>query len=104
MPPGDIAGDPFSELAAKLDELEAVIDPQARPAVARVREGLRAAIALRERGDIPAAIGAIRAAMEQLAAPGAESDGEESVAMRAIAAQFIRALDAGAKGGERNER
>jgi len=98
VPPADIAEDPFVQLAGRLGELEIVIGPKAREAVAQVRAGLREAIALRERGDVPAAISAIRSAMERLAALGAELDREEGVAMREIAAQFIQALGVGAKG------
>jgi hypothetical protein len=102
VPPGETTEDPFVQLAGKLGELEIVIGPKARPAVNRVRAGLREAIAMRERGDVPGAIAAIRAAMERLAALGAELDREEGTAMREIAAQFIQALGAGAKGGAKS--
>ncbi|HUO05104.1 MAG TPA: hypothetical protein VMU16_07905 [Candidatus Binataceae bacterium] len=98
VPPVEITDDPFVKLADRLGELEVVIGSRARPAVAQVREGLRNAIALRERGDIPGALAAIRTAMERLAALAGELDSEEGAAMRMIATQFSQALGTGLKG------
>jgi hypothetical protein len=92
------ANDPFEKLAQNLGELEVVIGERARPAMAAVRAGLRDAIACRERGDMPAAIAAIRTAMEQLAALGGTMDAEEGAMMRTVAARFTEALCAGDKG------
>jgi len=90
--------DSFLKLADSLGELEVVIGPAARPAVAEVRDGLRRAIAMRDQGDLPAAIVAIRAAMERLARLGAELDPSEGAMMRAIADRFTAALAFGDKG------
>jgi hypothetical protein len=90
--------DPFVKLAQNLGELEIVIGERARPAIAEVRSGLRDAIACRERGDMPAAIAAIRAAMQRLAALAGDLDPEEGAMMRFIAERFTAALGAGDKG------
>ncbi|HEY6394539.1 MAG TPA: hypothetical protein VIX12_03910 [Candidatus Binataceae bacterium] len=98
MPLSDPALDPFVRLADNLGELEIVIGEKARPAVAEVRAGLREAVSYREKGDMPAAITAIRRAMERLAALGGELDPAEGEMMRAIAHRFTEALNFGNKG------
>jgi hypothetical protein len=90
--------DSFLKLAENLGELEVVIGPKARPVIAEVRSGLQDAVACRERGDMPAAIEAIKQAMERLAALGAQLDPAEGAMMRAIAQHFSQALGAGLKG------
>jgi hypothetical protein len=84
-------------LAQNLGELEIVIGERARPAIAEVREKLREVIACRERGDMPAAIVAIRSAMERLAALGSVLDPQEGAMMRFIADRFTEALGTGDK-------
>ena len=98
MPLSNSADDPFTKLAQNLGELEIVIGERARPAIAGVREGLRDALACRERGDMPGSIAAIRLAMERLAALGSTLDPEEGAVMRIIAERFTAALGAGQKG------
>ena len=98
MPPINPADDPFTKLAQNLGELEIVIGERARPAIAGVREGLRDALACRERGDMPGSIAAIRTAMERLANLGSTLDPEEGAMMRVIAERFTAALGAGDKG------
>jgi hypothetical protein len=98
MPLSNSADDPFTKLAQNLGELEIVIGERARPAIAGVREGLRDALACRERGDMPGSIAAIRVAMERLAALGGTLDPEEGAVMRIIAERFTAALGAGQKG------
>jgi hypothetical protein len=98
VPLNNVTDDPFLKLAENLGELEVVIGEKARPAVAEVRAGLRDAIALRERGDMPAALAAIRRAMERLAALGSELDSSEGAMMRMIAERFTNALNLGRKG------
>ncbi len=98
MVPQINSDDPFVKLAENLGELEIVIGERARPAIAEVRAGLRDAIACRERGDMPAAIAAIRAAMQRLAALAGDLDPEEGAMMRFIAERFTAALGAGDKG------
>ena len=92
------ADDPFTKLAQNLGELEIVIGERARPAIAGVREGLRDALACRERGDMAGSIAAIRVAMERLANLGSSLDPEEGAMMRLIAERFTAALGAGQKG------
>jgi len=92
------ADDPFTKLAQNLGELEIVIGERARPAIAGVREGLRDALACRERGDMAGSIAAIRLAMERLAALGSTLDPQEGAMMRFIAERFAAALGAGQKG------
>jgi len=96
--PQNSADDPFTKLAQNLGELEIVIGERARPAIAEVRAGLRDAIACRERGDMPAAIAAIRIAMERLASLAGDLDPEEGAMMRFIAERFTAALGTGDKG------
>ena len=98
MPSINSTDDPFAKLAQNLGELEIVIGERARPAIVQVRAGLSDAIACRERGDMPAAIAAIRVAMERLAALGSVLDPEEGAMMRFIAERFTAALGAGDKG------
>jgi len=90
--------DSFLKLADSLGELEVIIGPAARPAVAEVRDGLRQAVAMRDRGDMPAAIAVIRSAMERLAGLGAQLDPAEGAMMRAIAQRFTAAMSFGDKG------
>lgn len=98
MPLSNPADDPFAKLAQNLGELEIVIGERARPAIAGVREGLRDALACRQRGDMPGSIAAIRIAMERLANLGSTLDPEEGAMMRVIAERFTVALGAGHKG------
>src|ERR1700677_1187458 len=98
VPLSNPADDPFTKLAQNLDELEIVIGERARPAIAAVREGLRDALACRERGDMAGSIAAIRVAMERLANLGSSLDPEEGAMMRLIAERFTAALGAGQKG------
>jgi hypothetical protein len=98
VPLSNPADDPFTKLAQNLGELEIVIGERARPAIAGVRERLRAALAARERGDIAGSIAAIRLAMGQLAALGSTLDPEEGAVMRTIAERFANALGAGQNG------
>jgi hypothetical protein len=98
VPPINPADDPFTKLAQNLGELEIVIGERARPAIAGVREGLRDALACRERGDMPGSIAAIRTAMERLDNLGSTLDPEEGAMMRVIAERFTAALGAGDKG------
>jgi len=98
VPLSNPTDDPFAKLAQNLGELEIVIGERARPAIAGVREGLRDALACRERGDMPGSLAAIRLAMERLAALGGTLDPEEGAMMRFIAERFTAALGTGHKG------
>jgi len=98
VPLSNPADDSFVKLADNLSELEVVIGEKARPVVAEVRAGLRTAIACRARGDLPAALAAIRAAMGRLAALANELDPAEGAIMREIARRFTAALSFADKG------
>jgi hypothetical protein len=97
VPLSNPADDPFTKLAQNLGELEIVIGERARPAIAGAREGLRDALACRERGDMAGSLAAIRLAMERLAALAAAVDPDEGALMRIIAERFAAALGAGRK-------
>ena len=88
----------FLKLADALRELEVTIGPQARPVIAAVRARLAEATGLRERGDVPAAIAALRDAMEQLATLGSQLDPAEGMLMRMLADRLAQALNTGDKG------
>jgi hypothetical protein len=81
-----------------LRELEITIGAKARPVIADVRARLSEAAALRDNGDMGAALAKIRIAMERLASLGGELDAAEGALMAAIAARFSAALDLGDKG------
>lgn len=98
MPSDNPSLDPFLKLADSLGELEVTIGERARPIVADVRQRLRAAVASRERGDLPASLEQIRGAMERLAAIASELDPEEGAMMRMVAQRFTEALKLGDKG------
>jgi hypothetical protein len=94
--------DPFLKLAENLGELEITVGARARPAVAELRERLRAAAASRERGDLPASLGQLRDAMDRLAAVASELDPGEGELMRMVARRFTEALRLGDKGAARD--
>jgi hypothetical protein len=79
-------------VVARLGDLETVLGAVARPAVAAVRTGLIAAMAARDRGDMPAAIAHIGEAMDRLSALADGLDPGEATLMRALAQHFRAAL------------
>jgi hypothetical protein len=83
-------------LLTRLDELAVVVGPTAAPRLGAVRDGLTRALALRARGDVPAATQAIAAAMQTLADLADALDPAEAGIMRAVAAQFGAATARGA--------
>jgi hypothetical protein len=89
---------PFVKLADSLGELEVTVGERARPAVAELRQRLRAAVASRERGDLADSLEQLRGAMERLAAVAAELDPAEGALMRMVAQSFTEALKLGDKG------
>lgn len=90
--------DSFVRLGESLRELEVTVGPKARPVIAEVRTRLTEAAASRGKGDMTAAIAAIRMAMERLAALASEVDAHEGQLMRLIAERFSQALSFGDKG------
>ncbi len=79
-------------LIARLGELAVVVGPAAAPRLAVVRDGLTRALGLKARGDVPAAMRAITAAMHELATIAAALDPAEAGVMRAVAEQFGAAM------------
>jgi hypothetical protein len=98
VPSDDPSLDPFLKLADNLGELEVTIGERARPAVVELRQRLRAAVASRERGDLPGSLEQLRDAMDRLAAIAGELDPEEGALMRMVAQRFTEALKLGDKG------
>lgn len=90
--------DSFVRLGESLRELEVTVGPKARPVIAEVRTRLTEAAASRGKGDMTAAIAAIRMAMERLAALASQVDAHEGQLMRLIAERFSQALSFGDKG------
>jgi len=88
----------FFKLADGLRELEVTIGPDARPLIAAVRARLEEAAALRQNGDVAAALTAIRTAMGQLAALASGLEPAEGMLMKLMAERFTAALEAGDKG------
>jgi hypothetical protein len=95
VPCDDPALEQFLKLADNLGELEVTVGERARPVVAEVREGLRTAVACRQRGDLPGSLAALKTAMERLAAMGGELDPEEGALMRVVAERFSESLRTG---------
>jgi len=87
----------FINLGESLRQLELIVGPNSRPAIAAVREGLARAAAKRQEGDPNGALLLIHQAMERIALLGAEMDSEEGATMRFIAERFTQALKAGDK-------
>lgn len=102
MPSDDLSLNPFLRLADNLGELEVTIGERARPIVAELRQRLRAAVASRERGDLPGSLEQLKGAMERLAAIASELDPEEGALMRMVAQRFTEALKQGDKGSAKD--
>jgi len=79
-------------VVTRLGDLEAVLGTHAGPVVGAVRTLLIAAMAARDRGDMPAAVAQIGAAMDRLSALADDLDPAEATLMRALAQTFRRAL------------
>lgn len=85
-------------LFARMGELKVVLGPADAPGVDDVARLLREGLAARERGDVPAAVARIGAAMDRLAALAEHADPAEGAMMRAVAERFRQALAHGALG------
>jgi len=97
--PVDVADvDSFLRLGESLRELEVTVGATARPVILEVRTKLAEAAANRGKGDMVAALAAIQAAMERLAALANELDPGEGQLMLLIAERFSQALGLGDKG------
>jgi len=89
--------DSFLKLSDSLGELAVTIGPKARPVIAEVRARLAEAAAMRDQGDMPAAIRAIRSARDRLASLAGDLDPGEGAMMRLLAERFSAALNFGDK-------
>lgn len=83
---------PLEALITGLGELESVLGQQVAPVLAGIRATLIAALAARDRGDPPAAVGHIGRAMEQLTTLADQLDPGEAGLMRALGQSFRAAL------------
>jgi hypothetical protein len=85
-------------LFGRMNELRLLLGPGATAAVGRIEALLRDALAARERGDVPAAVAGITAAMGQLATAANQAFAGEGEAMRALVGQFQQAIGRGSVG------
>lgn len=76
----------------RLGGLELALGPSVRPLLSFVRDRLIAAMAARDRGDLPAAISCIGTAMDELAAYAGRLDPCEAGTMRDASQALQRAL------------
>jgi hypothetical protein len=83
---------PLETLVARLGELEIVLGTQVTAVLGAVRTTLIAAMAARDRGDIPGAVERIGHAMDRLTALADQLDPAEAMLMRALAQGFRTAL------------
>jgi hypothetical protein len=79
-------------VVTRLRELEVVLGKEAEPVIAEVRSALIAAMAARDRGDVPDAMARIGHGMDCLATLADRLDANEAVLMRALAQTFRAAL------------
>jgi hypothetical protein len=79
-------------LLTRLPELELVLGPSAKPGLQSVQLLLQEAVAARADGDVPRAMRRIANAMDMLAQLADTLDPHEAMLMRALSAQFRRAL------------
>ena len=82
----------IESVVARLGDLEVVLGTHAGPVVAAVRTLLIAAMAARDRGDMPAAMAQIGEAMDKLSALADGLDPSEAALMRGVAQNFRAAL------------
>lgn len=83
---------PLEALVDGLAELTVVLGAEAAPVVAGIRETLMAALAARDRGDLPGAVARIGDAMQRLSALADHVDPADAGLMRALAASVRGAL------------
>jgi len=79
-------------VVTRLRELELVLGKEVGPVIAEVRSTLIAAMAARDRGDVPGAIAQIGQGMDRLASLADRLDPAEAMLMRALAQTFRAAL------------
>lgn len=79
-------------VVSRLDQLEIVLGTSVRPVVAAVKAMLVAAMAARDRGNIPGAVAQIGQAMDRLSTLADQLDPAEATLMRALTQTFRAAL------------
>lgn len=82
----------LEKVVAGLADLEVALGPQLGPGLAGVRTMLIAAMAARDRGDVPGAVQQIGNAMDRLTQLADALDPVEAPLMRALAQNFRSAL------------
>jgi len=82
----------------RVGELKVVLGASSGAGVDRLESVIQTALAARERGDVPGAIGGIVQAMELLADLAGATPGFDAAALRGMAASFKQALAHGAVG------
>ncbi|MFN8543916.1 MAG: hypothetical protein U0807_06910 [Candidatus Binatia bacterium] len=82
----------------RVNELKLAVGPKGAPGLGQVEAMLREALAARDRGDVPRALGRVFDAMERIAELVSADDAAEGAMMRGMAAQFRQALLQGAMG------
>jgi len=88
-------GFPLEKLIDGLAELTVVLGNQAAPVLAGIRDSMIAALAARDRGDVPGAVERIADAMQRLSALADQLDPAEAALMRTLAAGVRSALQRG---------
>jgi hypothetical protein len=88
----DIELSALEDVLMRLDELQIVLGTSVGSTLGAIRTSLIEAAAARDRGDRPAAVGAIGKAMDGLSALADVLDPDEGMLMRAIAQSFRVAL------------
>lgn len=79
----------------RVDELKSVLGPASGARLERVRSQLVAALAERDKGDVPKAVMGVARAMADLAEIGDEIGAEEGAMMRALTGEFLKGLARG---------
>lgn len=82
----------LERFAASIDELKAVLGPDAAGAVEEAKSELGRALAARDLGDRDGAVAAIARAMAGLASLGDQLGGAEGAMMRALTGELMKGL------------
>ena len=82
----------LEDVLMRLDELQVVLGVAVAGTLGAIRASLIEAVAARDRGDTPAAVGAIGRAMDALSSLADSLDPDEGALMRMVAQSFRTAL------------
>lgn len=82
----------LEDVLLRLDELQIVLGAAVGGTLGAIRSSLIQAAAARDRGDTPAAVGAIGKAMDELSSLADNLDPDEGAMMRMVAQSFRTAL------------